>query len=520
MPDFFAALLALPAFSLVCVGLVPSSFANRTVRSFRRAIVTLAGIQLIIATALGACLATGLLPTVDAGIWPLPKVIGVHYDGVAALMLTLVSFVGWVICQYSIRYLDGEATQGRYFRWTGFTIGSVALLVISGNLLMFFGCWVMTSMGLHQLLLHYSHRDAARRAARTKFAISRLGDAALIGAFTLIYSQFRTLNIAELFTAAEAVSDVTPAMTWAGILLVIGAITKSAQFPFHTWLPQTMETPTPVSALMHAGIVNAGGYLIVRMSPLLQLAPAALAALAIIGAVTACFGAVVMLTQSSVKKKLAYSTMAQMGFMMLQCGLGAFSAAMLHILAHSLYKAHAFLGSGSVMSQRSASLAAKSESEPVHWSKLATAATLIVAFFAIAMTVCGIDVVAKPGGLLLGGILCLALTHWVGQVMRVDSHQLLIRSLAIAAALCFAYAIGFVAVDKTIAASLPTNHTPHVAWLVVVVVTAGFAGMFLLHIRLASDQTSALLNRWYIHAINGFYLEKTVNRWFGKALRN
>ena len=244
-------------------------------------------------------------------------------------------------------------TQGQYFAWTGFTIGAVSLMVISGNLLMFVVCWVMTSLGLHQLLLHYGHRPAAQRAAWTKFTISRIGDAALLAAIVVIYSEFKTLHFAELFAAVGSSPDAaTAATSVAGFLLIVGAITKSAQFPFHTWLPQTMETPTPVSALMHAGIVNAGGYLIIRTSPMVSLTPWALSLLAVIGGVTACFAAVVMLTQTSVKKSLAYSTIAQMGFMMLQCGLGAFSAAMLHIVAHSLYKAYAFLSSGNVIEEQ------------------------------------------------------------------------------------------------------------------------------------------------------------------------
>jgi NAD(P)H-quinone oxidoreductase subunit 5 len=344
--------------------------------------------------------------------------------------------------------------------------------------------------------------------------ISRIGDATLIGAITLIYSQFNSLNFAELFAAAETVSIATPAMKAAGFLLVIGAITKSAQFPFHTWVPQTMETPTPVSALMHAGIVNAGGYLIIRTSPLLALTPTALSLLAVIGTVTACFGAVVMLTQTSVKKSLAYSTIAQMGFMMLQCGLGAFSAAMLHILAHSLYKAHAFLSSGSVMSQRAAMRGAEKTDSTVAWTQLAIASSIAMALLAIAMTVFQIDIVAKPGGLLLGGILCLALTHWLGQVMRTGSRQLLVRAVLITGVLCFAYAIGFVVVDKTVAASLPSATTPGVMWLVAAVVSGGFVGIFLLQTRLASGRKPEWLNTLYIHASNGFYIENTLRRIF------
>ncbi len=330
-----AFLLILPAAILAALVCLPNSWVNSRVGAFRQFVTQIAGLQFAIAGCFAVAHAAGWVPVIHAVLasfaGELPIAVTVYYDGVASLMLALVSFVGWVICRYSIRYLDGEATQGRYFRWTAFTIGAVSLMVISGNLLMFVATWVMTSLGLHQLLMHYGHRPAAKRAAWTKFTISRIGDAALVAAIVILYSEFKTLDFAELFAVAGSLASVTPAMHVAGFLLVAGAVTKSAQFPFHTWLPQTMETPTPVSALMHAGIVNAGGYLIIRTSPLVSLTPSALTTLAIIGGVTACFAAVVMLTQTSVKKSLAYSTIAQMGFMMLQCGLGAFSAAMLHI---------------------------------------------------------------------------------------------------------------------------------------------------------------------------------------------
>ncbi len=362
----FAVLLVVPILCLLATACLPSAIANTKVRLVRGFVTLLVALQCLLAF----CLATGYvamgsepLSTSVLGTLDASNFAGIYYDGATALMLALVSFVGFVVSRFSIRYLDGEAMQGRYFRWLGFTIGAVSLMVIAGNLLLFFAAWVMTSFGLHQLLLHYRHREAAHRAAWTKFTISRLGDAFLIAALILTFKTFGTFELSTLFESAKALAGttaLTPSHVAIGWLLVLGAVTKSAQFPFHTWLPDTMETPTPVSALMHAGIVNAGGYLIIRMSPLVALAPAALITLALIGAFTACFAGVVMMTQPSVKRALAYSTIAQMGFMMLQCGLGAYSAAMLHILAHSLYKAHAFLSSGSVVSQSLATAGAKS----------------------------------------------------------------------------------------------------------------------------------------------------------------
>ena len=284
---------------------------------------------------------------------PLPVSLGVYFDSLAAVMLVLVGFIGVIITRFSLRYLDGENRQGRFLRWICFSLGAVQMLIVSGNLMMFTGAWMLTSFGLHQLLTHYSDRPAAMLAARKKFLISRLGDVLLVAALVLTYLVFGSFAYEEVFAAAQTLGEHTLTGHWLlpliGALYVLGAMTKSAQVPFHSWLPDTMETPTPVSALMHAGIINAGGFLVIRLSPLISLSHLALDFLAVVGALTALFGSVVMLTQTSVKRSLAYSTIAQMGFMMLQCGLGAFSAALLHIVAHSLYKAHAFLSSGSVL---------------------------------------------------------------------------------------------------------------------------------------------------------------------------
>ncbi len=508
---------------------LPNSWVNARAGAFRQIVTAIAGLQFLVAGCFLVAYMTGRVDMIHSVLLglstELPIEVTVYYDGVASLMLTLVSFVGWVICSYSVRYLDGEATQGRYFRWTAFTIGSVSLMVISGNLVMFILTWIMTSLGLHQLLLHYGHRPAARRAAWTKFAISRLGDAALIVAMVILFNEFKTLDFDALFTAASSLTAAGSMVTvpWsvqvAAFLLVAGAVTKSAQFPFHTWLPLTMETPTPVSALMHAGIVNAGGYLMIRTSPLVSLAPSALTTLAIIGGFTACYAAVVMLTQTSIKKSLAYSTIAQMGFMLLQCGLGAYSAAMLHILAHSLYKAHAFLSSGSVIAERIPTRGMQSGGRPVTTMHSAIIGALTVLALSLSLTAFGIDPITKPGGLLLGGVLCLALTYWIGQVVRNGDHALVIRATALAGILCVAYAASYFIVDKVVAASLPIASSPELVWLVAAIVIAGFAGMFTLQRTLTNRQPSATLNRWYIHASNGFYVENTLRRIYGSLSR-
>jgi NAD(P)H-quinone oxidoreductase subunit 5 len=517
-------LLVFAPLLMVAVAAIPNCVVNGSaVKFFRRFVTTLAACQFAIAAGLAVGYWQGLVPTIHAPLLDLSGdaaiAVTVHYDGVAALMFALVSFVGWVIGQYSVRYLDGETTQGRYFRWTAFAIGSVSWMVLSGNLMMFMVAWVMTSTALHKLLLHYAHRPAAQRAAWTKFTISRLGDVALLAAVVLIHAQFQTLDFVQIFAALQSPLDhATPIMNVAAFLLVAGAVTKSAQFPFHTWLPLTMETPTPVSALMHAGIVNAGGYLIIRTSPLVAMTPAAMTTLAMIGGFTACFAAVVMTTQTSVKKKLAYSTIAQMGFMLLQCGLGAFSAAMLHIIAHSLYKAYAFLTSGSVMQQRAAMSGAVGLARPVSWPLVVVVMLLIATFVEVSFLLFGMHPSEKPGGILLAGVICLAFTYWTVQVMRTGNRLLLYQTIGLAGLLCLVYVASLSIVDSFISASVPAAAWPAFSGPLTVLLLASFAVLLWLQLQLSSERRPEWLNACYIHAANGFYIDNNLRRLLGALL--
>ncbi len=269
-------------------------------------------------------------------------------DLVSLVMLLLVSFIGWVVLRYAGTFLDGEERQGPFTGWMTATLAAVLFLVQSGTLLQLVIGWVATSILLHQLLLFYPERIAAQRAARKKFIVSRIGDVALVGAVILLAISFGTGDIATILAAARE-GEGLPLTIAAAALVALAALLKSAQFPTHGWLTEVMETPTPVSALLHAGVVNAGGFLLIRFADVMLQAPVVLAVLVMVGGFTALFGSLVMLTQSAVKTSLAWSTVAQMGFMILQCGLALFPIALLHIIAHSLYKAHAFLGSGSAI---------------------------------------------------------------------------------------------------------------------------------------------------------------------------
>ncbi|MFQ3648909.1 MAG: proton-conducting transporter membrane subunit [Gemmataceae bacterium] len=270
--------------------------------------------------------------------------LGLRLDRLTAALAVLVALVGLVTFRFSLRYLAGESRQPIFLRRFAFTVVAAWLFMLASNLVLLFVAWLLTSLFLHGLLIHFSDRAEAHGPAWTKFAISRLGDLLLLGAIAGIAITAGTL---DLYAYLEW-SRTEGTATWIALLLVLAALTKSAQVPFHIWLPETLEAPTPVSALMHAGIINAGGALLLRFAPVLVNAPYALALLALVGTLTAVLGALAMWSQVKAKRVLAWSTVSQMGFMMVQLGLAAFPSALLHLIGHGLYKAHAFLRIGGV----------------------------------------------------------------------------------------------------------------------------------------------------------------------------
>ena len=345
MPIYLVPLLA-PA-ALLIAGVLGLLTADRKP-------IRLAGIaeaSTLLAVAAGV-LSAVLLALRGPGSSPLIGLTGcgvsIRLDAVSATMFLLVAFIGWVVVRYAVTYLRGEARQGVFIGWLCMTLAAVLLLVLSGNLFQLVAAWIATSLFLHRLLLFYPERVAARRAARKKFVTARVGDLALLGAAIFLALGYGTTDIGAILQGARLGTGGSLAVA-AAALLAVAALLKSAQFPTHGWLTEVMETPTPVSALLHAGVINAGGFLLIRFADVMLLAPGVLAALVIFGGFTALFGGLVMLTQPAVKTSLAWSTVAQMGFMILECGLALFPLALLHIVAHSLYKAHAFLASGAAV---------------------------------------------------------------------------------------------------------------------------------------------------------------------------
>lgn len=272
----------------------------------------------------------------------------IRLDGLSVMILTMVAILVGVIGRFSITYLDGDKQHGSFLGLIAMTAAVVEILVIANNLALFWIAWVITSFCLHRLLLFYPERPRAIIAARKKFIVARLGDVFLAGAFSIIYLQFGTGDFTEIFSANEQLMGPVILST-CGVFFALTALFKSAQFPTHGWLVEVMETPTPVSALLHAGILNAGPFLILRFAPLLDQVAASHWLLMIGGGFTALFASTALRTQPSVKVALGYSSVAHMGFMLFVCGLGVYPAVVLHLVAHSFYKAHAFLSAGSTV---------------------------------------------------------------------------------------------------------------------------------------------------------------------------
>jgi NAD(P)H-quinone oxidoreductase subunit 5 len=435
-------------------------------------------------------------------------------DAVSAAMLLLVTFIGWNVLRFAATYLDGEARQGPFMSWLCLTLAAVLMLVSADNLVQLVLAWIGASLSLHRLLLFYPNRPAARRAARKKFILARMGDVALIGAALLLASAYGRTDIGGILAAARSGSSGGLAVAAAGLLALAAAL-KSAQFPTHGWLPEVMEAPTPVSALLHAGVINAGGFLLIRFADVMLLAPGALAALVVIGGFTALFGSLAMLTQPSVKTSLAWSTVAQMGFMTFECGLALFPMALLHIVAHSLYKAHSFLASGGAV-ERIAVLKRPGPVAIPGVGAVARAFGAALAIFAIAGFGFGVER-EPPQAIALGAILIFGVAYMLAQGFAGATPSALSRRTALyAVATSVAYFAFQGATTALMAGVLPPTPPPgplEWALIALAVPSFGFVAIAQAMFPLWAHHPAAAGLR--VHLSNGLYANAVFDRLIG-----
>ncbi|MBA2298512.1 MAG: NADH-quinone oxidoreductase subunit L, partial [Actinobacteria bacterium] len=269
-------------------------------------------------------------------------------DPLAATMMLIVSGVGGLIVLYSVGYMDGDPEERRYFAYMSFFVFAMLLLVQAGNFLILLVGWGLVGLASYLLIGFWHERREAVAAAKKAFIMNAFGDATMALAFFVLIWQTGTLEFAQAFGGAESMSST--ALNLVALGLLGGAVAKSAQIPLHTWLPDAMEGPTPVSALIHAAtMVTAGVYLIVRASPLFELAPSIQDLAAGLGALTLLVAGLVALVQTDIKRVIAYSTMSQIGYMFLGVGLGAYGSGMFHLMTHAFFKALLFMAAGLVI---------------------------------------------------------------------------------------------------------------------------------------------------------------------------
>lgn len=275
---------------------------------------------------------------------------GVEVNQLNALMLVIVSLVSVLVHMYSIGYMKGDGRIATFYAYLGLFTFAMLGLVLSPNLLQLYVFWELVGLGSFLLIGFYFYKESARDAAKKAFIMTRIGDVGLLIGMMLLFWQTGTFEIADITAKVESGAVSDGMITLTAILIFIGAMGKSGQFPLHTWLPDAMEGPTPVSALIHAAtMVAAGVYLVATMFPLFLASEAALLTVAIIGAFTAIFAALIAIGQNDIKRILAYSTVSQLGYMMLALGSAGYVAGVFHLTTHAIFKALLFLAAGSVI---------------------------------------------------------------------------------------------------------------------------------------------------------------------------
>jgi formate hydrogenlyase subunit 3/multisubunit Na+/H+ antiporter MnhD subunit len=441
--------------------------------------------------------------------------LGLCVDRVTSVIALLVAGIGVIAYRYSERCLDGHARRHEFLGWMAATVGCAVVLAMANALPLLIGAWIGVGACLDRLLRFFRDRPLALATARRTCAIGMLGDLLMCAAFAVAWSAWGATSVTET-AAAAAATGTGAALTGFTLLLCAAVIVKSAQVPMHGWLPDTMEAPTPVSALMHAGIVNAGGVLLIRLAPAIERVPEAWLLLSVFGTASILVAAPATWFSARAKTALAWSTVSQMGFMLVQCALCAFPAALLHIVGHGLYKAWSFLRAGEV--PRAMPSPAPSATRAIALLMLGTLLSAVsLAAWASAF---GLVAGAGPGKLALLAIVAIAVGQcWVALLgqRRASQRATLARVAASTACTAVGPAIAcalYAAVTLWLgpAAAGPSRIAGTAAWIAAGLPVAAIALLAAIHAGMPSLEIHRLGARLRIHAMNGFYLGIVANR--------
>ncbi len=446
--------------------------------------------------------------------------LGLRFAHLGLGMAAFIAAIGLVVHRYAGRYLRDDVRGGGFQATLALVVAAALSQALSPGLVQFALGWIAASFGLQRMLRHERDRPAAILAADTKFLVSRLGDAAMAGAIAALLIGPGTTDFSELSRILSVVpNDHQGLLLIAGLAVVLAVACKTALAPFQQWLIGTIEAPTPLSALLHAGVVNAGGFLVICLSPLFAQAPVALTVLMLVGLVSALIGPLAMWAQTDLKRSLAWSTVGQMGFMIVQCGIGAYGAAFLHLVGHGCYKADAFLRSGTLSRAVEARPVALAIGPSLGLFALGVAvagAVLALTYYLLALTyhLLGVSPQHLHGGLTLLAIQALALGQMVatptaGGAALPLRLLVLVPAGAIYASLTWGIET-LISGHVTAAPALSDRGLVGAVLAVALpVLLALLAGFWVLLPRLSAHPRIAA---WRVHAGNGFYLPHLAER--------
>jgi NADH-quinone oxidoreductase subunit L len=473
--------------------------------------------------------------------WKVLPVVDGSIDRLSAIMMVFISSIGVILYRYSRRYMQQDPGLSRFMTLLTLSISTLLLMVTGADLVTLFISWQLLSWFLSLLAHNFAHLPTAQSSFRT-FIMLRAGDLAFLCGIALAFHLYGTVEIPQLFALAQAdhtrfalfgTGLTITGSTAVALLLLLGAMSKSAQFPLHMWLPDSLCAPTPVHALLHAGIINAGGFLINRLAPLYCLSPTTLHIVLLVGLSTIFFGKCMMLTTGDIKRTLGYSTIGQMGYMMMECGLGAFSLAVFHLIAHGFFKATVFLNCGDVIH--------KARLHPLHPAKPAPAPPSILAWvvgfivslvFTLAMILAihlalHIDLLTPQANLIFLLFSWVTAAHATLTLFRLDATWTKMTTMLSVIAL-FSTGYFFAAEQfvhflypdsAAVAAHFKTAALPNAvfAGLAVVLVASIIASWFMIYLHYhnrTAVRRGELWARIYIFFLNRLYLDAVCLRLF------
>ena len=492
--------------------------------------------------------------------------LGLYVDQLTAAMLLLVTIVSGLVHVYTIGYMRGEPGYARFFANIALFTFSMLMLVMSDNFLQLFVFWEAVGLCSYLLIGHWYERHTARAAATKAFVVNRVGDFGFLLGVLLVFVVFGTLQYQPVFTEAAGKAGVAidvlgtfgggwevSAMTMICLLLFVGAVGKSAQVPLHVWLPDAMEGPTPISALIHAAtMVTAGVFMVARLAPLYNVSPTAMAVVAVVGGVTMFVGATIALTQNDIKRVVAYSTVSQLGYMMMACGLGGYVAGIYHLLTHGAFKALLFLGCGSVIlavhhEQDMRRMGGLKDKMPVtYWTfiigSLALAGfPLTAGFFSKdALLLSAWNAGALGQTLAVAGILTAGLTAFYSFRLvfvtfwgesRIDPHhaghikeQPLVVTAPLVVLAVLSIATGYLGIPEFLQQAFPGSeggghHGAAATGIMLAATLAGVIGIaaaYVMYVK-SPDYPDRLMNRWhalYRGSLNKWYVDEAYDKAF------